>query len=307
MRLSVVVTIVDGGAALARCLGALVTQKGAPPMEVLVPFDDSFPAEPFTARFVGFTFLALGAIRTVHPITSALGQHELFDRRRAAGLAAARGELVAILEDRGVPHEDWAAAFSRLHEQHADAVIGGAIESGSDRVLNRAVFFCDFGRFQRPFRPAQSRVASDVNVCYKRAALQSVKSSWNGRYHEPIVHNRLLRAGETIFLSPEPVVEQIRDHLRLGAVCKERLAWGRLYAEIRRRWLNWPARLVLIAASPLLPAVILFRILRERVTRRTALSEVLAAVPCVLLLVCCWSVGEGLGYLLSRGGRATPV
>jgi hypothetical protein len=173
--------------------------------------------------------------------------------------------------------------------------------------LNWAVYFCDFGRYQRPFSARESRVASDVNVCYKRAALESVRPSWVGRYHEPIVHNALRQAGETLWLSPEPVVEQVRGHLRLGALCKERIAWGRLYADIRLRGVDWPERLLLMAASPLLPAAIFLRLLRERLTRRATLSAFLAAAPCVVLLVCAWSVGEAAGYWFSRAGRTRPI
>jgi len=43
VRLSVIVTVVDGGTALERCLSALDAQEGAPELEVLVPWDDSVP------------------------------------------------------------------------------------------------------------------------------------------------------------------------------------------------------------------------------------------------------------------------
>src|SRR6476660_4167368 len=108
MTLSIVVTIVDGGPALARCLEALIGQEGAPGLEILVPFDASVPVTSIpSGRFPQVTFVPLGILRTTHPATSVLGQHELFDRRRAAGLAAATGALIAMLEDRGVPRRDW--------------------------------------------------------------------------------------------------------------------------------------------------------------------------------------------------------
>jgi hypothetical protein len=305
---SVVVTIVDGGVALTRCLDALRSQKDAPAMEVLVPFDDSVPAMgPVASSFPGVRFIDLGTIRTTRPKTTGLGQHELFDRRRAAGLAAATGELVAILEDRGAPRAGWAAAFARLHRDRPHAVIGGAIENGSPRVLNRAVYFADFGRYQLPFQPRVSGFASDVNVCYKRAALEAVKSAWTGRYHEPVVHRALIRRGETIFLSPEPVVEQQRGELRLGALCQERISWGRLYGELRVRGTRWPGRLLRIASSPLVPAVVFVRLLGDRLIRRGTLLPFLAAAPYVALLVCAWSVGEATGYLVSRGDPARRV
>ena len=108
--LSVIVTVVDGGDALRRCLLALMRQRLAPPMDIVVPYDASISATVMALRpeFPGVRFLGLGRIDTERPLHSAAGQHELFDRRRAAGLAAARGDLVAMLEDRGAPGPDWA-------------------------------------------------------------------------------------------------------------------------------------------------------------------------------------------------------
>lgn len=306
MQLSVVVTVVDGGPALDRCLTALAGQRAAPAMEVLVPFDDSVSMPALPARFPHFTFLPMGHYQTRCPSTTVRGQHELFDRRRAFGLAAARGDLVAMLEDRGVPHPDWASTLARLHTELPHAAIGGAIENGSPRSLNWAVYFCDFGRYQPPFPPHPSRVASDVNVCYKAAAIRSVQSVWADRFHEPVVNNALLKNQETIFLSPDPLVEQFRDGLRLGALVRERLGWGRLYAELRLRDIGMLPRLALLVSSPLLPVVLYVRLLRGRLTRRRVLWPFLRATPGLWLLLAAWSVGEALGYLLTRADPPTP-
>jgi hypothetical protein len=307
MTLSVVVTIVDGGLALARCLEALIAQEGAPGLEILVPFDESVPARSIpTARFPQVTFVPLGLIRTAYPVTTALGQHELFDRRRAAGLAAATGTLIAMIEDRGVPRRDWAATFTRLHAELPHAAIGGAIESGSPRVLNRAVYFCDFGRYQRPFDARSSRHASDINVCYKRAAIESIAPLWRSRYHEPTVHAALLERRDAIFLSPEPVVDQVRGDLCLSIVTKEQIGWGRLYASVRVRDVPWFERVARAGASPLLPALLFFRVLSDRVRRRDVRTFWVAA-PSVVWLLCAWSIGEAIGYVFSRGDRARPA
>jgi len=180
--LSVVVTVVDGGAALERCLHALAGQRGAPPLEVLAPCDaTAAEAARVAAGVAGTRVLDLGAVPTVRDAHTAAGQHELFDRRRAAGLAAARAPLVAIVEDRGVPDPDWAAAFVRLHAGRADAVIGGAVAFGAGGTLNRAVFLCDFARYAPPFPPGPRAYVTDVNVCYKRAALERTRELWRER------------------------------------------------------------------------------------------------------------------------------
>jgi hypothetical protein len=305
MRLSVIVTIVDGGLALNRCLEALRDQTDPPEMEVLVPYDDTVSLQDVSSpQPTRITFLPLGTLRTAHGSTTALGQHELFDRRRAAGLWAATGDLIAMLEDRGVPRRDWAAQVMKVHSQLPHAVIGGAIDNGVDRLMNWAVYYCDFGRYQPPFAARASSFASDVNVSYKRAALESVKPTWAVRYHEPSVHNALRHASHTVFLTPDLVVDQMRGRLRLGALWRERVGWARLYAEIRQRDMPGPMRLLRFAAAPLLPFVLLGRMLRDRLERPATLRSFVAAVPLIIVLLSAWSLGEAIGYASNRDDPA---
>jgi hypothetical protein len=306
MLLSVVVTIVDAGPALRRCLEALVRQTGVPPLDIIVPFDDSLAGAALPRDLAGCRFLSLGTLPTAAPIGSHLGQHELFDQRRAAGLAAATGDLIAILEDRGVPAPDWAATFVRVHAARSEAAIGGAIVCGRSAALNQAVYWCDFGRYDTPFTAHESRFASDVNVCYKRDALFSVEPTWRERYHEPLVHAALIRSGYSIALSPGPVVSQIRDGLTLGSAVTERIAWGRLYGQLRNSRVTTATRVALIALAPLLPGLLLTRILRDRLRRSKDVVRALALSPLILMLVTAWSVGEALGSLASRADPATP-
>ena len=51
MTVSVIVTVVDGGATLTRCLEALAAQQHALNIEVIVPFDATIDVEPHQRRF----------------------------------------------------------------------------------------------------------------------------------------------------------------------------------------------------------------------------------------------------------------
>jgi hypothetical protein len=305
MLLSVVVTIVDGGDTLRRCLAALVAQLPEAAMEILVPYDDTVPAmDSLIAELPQVTFLDVGSLPTALPKMSAGGQHELFDRRRAAGLAQAKGELVAILEDRGVPRANWASEVRRAHSRLPDLVIGGAIENGTEGVLNWAVYFCDFGRYQRPFAEGPRAFVSDVNICYKREALERTRSLWRTRYHEPVVHDALVHSGARLILSPDLVVDQRRDHLTISGLLRERIAWGRLFATLRVREKSLASRLAMAALTPVLPVLLFLRLARMQWQKRVSRRAFLVAAPCVLLLLCAWSFGEFLGYLTGRTSRA---
>jgi len=300
MKLSVVVTIVDGGTALERCLHALTEQDRPPAMEVLVPYDRSRDEVAILAeRFGGVRFLAMGVVRTERPLRSAAGQHELFDRRRAAGLAAATGDVIAIVEDRGVPRSDWARSVVAAHRDPA-AVIGGAVENGRPNLLNRAVYYCDFGRYQLPVPEGRAPYVTDVNVAYKRSALDSTAPLWRERYHETTVHWELERRGEELRLTPTMVVDQQRDGLTLGGLVRERFWWGRLFAWTRVRHVGRGRRWVYVVMTPLLPAVMMARLVTGRIVRRREVGRLLLAGPVVAILLIAWAAGEAVGYLTGR-------
>jgi len=300
-RLSVVVTVVDAGDALERCLTALASQSAPPPFEVIIPWDASLPdAAAFERRFPEFRFLKMGMVSTARDPRSHAGQHELFDRRRAAGLRVVQGDYVAILEDRGVPRSDWAATMIHLHQVHQAAAIGGAIENGYPRLLNWAVYFCDFGRYQLPFEAGPRPYVSDVNICYRREALEQTRDLWAERYHETTVHWALIRAGQALWLCPESVVDQHRGELRLPALVKERRDWGRLFAYTRARECRWPRRILLALGTAVLPLVLIARHTLARVRKRRTLVEFIEAAPVIVLLLVAWSYGEFQGYLTSE-------
>jgi hypothetical protein len=296
---SIIVTIIDGGDVLRRCLSALSTQEDAPPLEILVPYDASIAETGrMAASFPGARFLDLGEIRTDRPVGSAAGQHELYDRRRAAGLAAATGGLVAIIEDRGVPRLSWARNLVRQHEQPY-GVIGGAIECAPGNLLNWAFYICDFGRYGLPLESGPATWVSDINVSYKRRIIEDTRDLWKERFREPVVHWALLNRGETLYLSSEIVVDHARPETTLRALLPERFHWGRLFGHIRAMHLSGPRRLSYAAAAPLLPPLLLLRHGRTQLAKGN-LRRFLKALPLAAILIAAWTTGEVWGYVTNR-------
>jgi hypothetical protein len=298
--LSVVLTIIDGGETLRRSLHALTHQEDAPPLEILVPWDASVPdVEDLRHAYSEVRFLEMGAIELTRSIHTAAGQHELYDRRRAAGLSKAQGKIVAILEDRGVPRADWARNVLRLHEQSYD-VIGGAIECAPCGLLNWAFYVCDFGRYGLPFEGGTASWISDVNVSYKRSVIEGTKDLWKERFHEPIVHWALLERGSTLYLSPEMVVEHSRRPISLPALIPERFHWGRLFGSIRASHVSTARRAAYAALSPLLPLLLLARHGRTQ-HRKGRSGRYMRATPAILVFLIAWSAGEMVAYLTPPG------
>jgi hypothetical protein len=178
-------------------------------------------------------------------------------------------------------------------------VIGGAVENGIDRLANWAVYFCDFSRYQRPFEPGPRDYVTDVNVSYKRRALEMTRSLWSERYHETTVHWALLEEGEILFLTPELVVEQRRTVTAPIDLLSERLHWGRLFAHTRAEGSAFK-RLAYLGASPLIPFVMFARSAREQWNKRVHFIRFLETAPAVGGLLVTWAAGEAVGYITGR-------
>lgn len=298
--LSVVITAIDGGDVLRRFLDALSNQVGAPDMELLLPFDATMPGlDRMAAEYPHVRFIDMGAVTTVRPVSTAAGQHELMDRRRAAALHQARGTLIAILEDRAPPRPNWAATMTRLHSELPHGAIGGAIECAPTDLLNWAFWACDFSRYGLPFDSGPRSWISDVNVCYKRRCIDMTREIWHERFNEAKVHWTLSERGETLFLTNEVVVDYHAPYRSLLGVLPERFGWGRLFGYVRAAHVGPLRRFGYILAGPAIPFVLFLR--HRRVQRSLGHGKRFrAAARFMFPLLVAWTTGEVWGYITRR-------
>jgi hypothetical protein len=319
MILSVVIVIASDtvrrpahGGYLRGCLRGLREQRDAPALEIVVPHLPGLDGLAALVReFPEVRFLEAVDLPRL-PDGPYRDHHDVL---RTRGIRVTTGPLVALLEDHEVPDAHWAARLVSAHMASGHAAVGGAVENGVDRPLNRAVCLCDFARYLNPVPAGPSPVASDVNVAYKRPALDDVSSSWRRRFDERNVHAALIARGHTLALSPEVIVYQRRAGLRAAEALVERFTWGRSYAATRAA--TWPrARCLLYAAATgALPAVLVARIVTTVVARGRLTLKILAALPWTGVLAIAWSLGECAGYamrdrspsLLAAGTNAGAV
>ncbi len=298
--LSVVVRVVGGGVALRRCLERLIPQIHNQPIEVVVPYDSTLGTmAEFRRDFPQVRFVDMGVART-HARAGALGAaHELYDLRTSRGLLEASGNVVALVEDYGAPAPDWCAQVLTAHAL-PHGVIGGAVEHEGHGPLNWAVFLLDFGRYQRPLLEGPAHYLTDVNVSYKRDALELVKSVWAERYNEVTTHWALADRGVMLWLRPQMVVGEDRGRLAFAALLRERVAWGRLFGATRARQLSTPARLMFVLCSPILPFVLVSRLLGRVFRGRRNRANFVLVLPYVAVVTVAWCIGECLGYITGR-------
>lgn len=297
LELTVVLTVVSGKRAVRENLEALTPQIDFESAEIIVPFDKwSLDVGSLSSDFPKVHFHLIEDLGLASSYDISAHEHRLYDRRRAVGLQLSRGQIVAMIEDNARPARDWVRQILASHEQPYE-VIGGAVENGIERPLNRALYYCDFGRYGRPFQSGEVSYASDVNLAYKREALMAIQSVWHGAYHETTVHWTLQSLGKKIFLDNRPVVYQMRTSLMFRQALIERVAWGRVFAETRAGRLSTLRRFLFAAGSLLLPGPMSARVYKHMKRQGQPNGTIFSTLPVVFVLLIGWSVGELLGYV----------
>jgi Glycosyl transferase family 2 len=282
---------------LKSCLDALAHQGNSPSMEVIVPYhEDVDGIEDLARTHPDVTFMRVTGVSIA---SRKGGGREHHDVLRACGLRAAKGEIIALLEDHARPDTNWATNVVAAHRQNC-AAVGGAIENGIDRPLNWAVYYCDFGKYQNPLPPGESSYASDANTSYKRQALDQVRPTWQPSFREVVVNGALIARGEKVILRPEVVIYQNRRGLDFSFALRERFIWGLSYAATRSALMSNARRLVFSVLALGLPIILLLRMGRTAWSRRVHFAKFICALPIIVALLISWSFGESVGYVAHR-------
>ncbi|MGE5262797.1 MAG: hypothetical protein ACM3S0_05410 [Acidobacteriota bacterium] len=273
------------------------------PLEVIVPFDSTVDGIAELEReFPQVLFVNMGDVGGVEPGAS-IAPHSLLDLRTTIGLSKAKGEVLALLEDYGVPDADWCRQLLQAHQLYPHGVIGGAVEHSGKGLLNWAVYLLDFGRYQLPLREGPSNYLTDVNVSYKRSALESVREIWSKRYNEVQVHWALGAKGVVLWQRPQAVVREDRGDLSFREILAERFAWGRVFGYMRTQQVSSARRFVYILAMPSIPLVVIARIVFKVIRSGRNLKWLLWSFPLIAVFSIFWCLGELAGYL--TGGESS--
>jgi hypothetical protein len=288
--ISVVVVSLAGRAEVARCLEALSRQNVPGEVEIIVPCDAAHSGIPaLAARFSGVLFPRLEGRRTPAEV-------------RTAGVTLSRAPVVALTEDHCLPEPDWCSEILAAHNS-AHAAVGGAVEKQApDTALNWSLFFADYLRYMNPLRGGPTVHLTDGNVSYKRAALNAVAAVWSTEFHENLVHGALRSHGYSLWLCPRAVVRQKRE-FRLATAIWDRYAFARLFASTRVENAPVSRRLFFAATTPLLPFLLIGRILMQIVDKRRCAAEFLRCFPHLVLITSVWAWGELVGYVTGQPER----
>lgn len=225
---------------------------------------------------------------------------------RAFGMLRAKGEIVAITEDHCIAPPDWYMQILRAHEQDCQAA-GGAIENAAtERIIDWAVFFCEYLRYMNPIHEGMTWDIPGNNASYKRPALEAMHDLLVGGYWEGFWHARLKERNLPMYSSPAMIILHKKNFGFLEFL-SQRYHYGRSYAGMRNEICTPAKRLFYILFSPLLPPLLVYRMARLSFAKKRFEKELIRSIPFLLIFSCFWALGEWMGYVFGPGDSLAKV
>jgi len=294
-RLSIVTASGAGGEFLFRCLVSVVGQAREHGAEVIVVDRCGAATRERVAR--------------EHPdvklLAPDLGHRPSVPELRRVGAEAARGEILAILEEHCVVADDWVATI--LGEfGPGDAAIGGPIlDSDFRRLRDWVVYFCEYHNYMPPWEPGDRYALNGADIAYDRAKLMAHHDVLDTGWWEAALHPLL--AGDGRFRAVPAMGARHTGPFDYLYYLRQRYLLSRVWGGTRRDRVGVGARAVHVLVAPLLPLLLLARIAGRVFGQRHRRGRFVATVPPLLPALVAYAVGETLGYLFGIGDALEEV
>ncbi|MDQ2870711.1 MAG: glycosyltransferase family 2 protein [Acidobacteriota bacterium] len=291
-EISVVIPAVNSLALLRRTLAALAKQPRPEALEI-VAVDRLPPADSDALR------------RQFPEVRIVPGSGLTIPRMRAAGIRAARGPIVAILEDHMEVARTWQEAILLGHAGGA-AAVWGSVTNGCFSAVDWAAFFTEYSEHMTPVAEESAPGPPGNNVSYKRAAIEACGDAFFSGGWETFVPTAFARRG----LLARCVAGAEAVHAKPFSVShfvSQRWHISRSYAGMRAKGLSWPRRIVSAAAAPLLLPLRAWRIVRSVARRRETRPALPQSLPWIVAFLAVRAAGDAAGYVLGEGGSTLKV
>ena len=286
-KLSVIVVCLNPPDVREKCLDVLANQMDSSDTEILVVGRSVKDEQNGGGRSSSIRWLSA-------PVESTVPQ------MRTYAILQSRGEIVALLEDDCVVSESWMSDVMKAHAGE-DKIIGGAIAAGNyPRLLDWAVYFCEYARFMPPFSGLQSALPGN-NVSYKRTALPSLNPT--DGFYEVFFHDQWLNSGGRLVANPNMEVTNV-NHWSVRHITSIPFHHGRAFAGMRSSQFSLWRKGVYSLLSLALPTLKLYRLAVVVYNRRKYRSQFIFSLPLTAIFLASWSIGEMIGYAAGTGRSA---
>lgn len=229
---------------------------------------------------------------------------------KCLGIRAATASVVVFAEDHAFPEPGWAKALIEAHRGCWSVVGPVVLHAEPGNLISWADVLIGYGRWLPGAKKGEVEFLPGHNSAYKRSVLLEYGSDLPGMLDaETVLHWDLRRKGHRLYLEPAARIAHM-SFGRLRPWTKAQCYGGRLFASQRAQDWSLPKRLFYLAASPLIPAVRLGRVIRlwgSPQRPNLSLVKVLPALAFGLLLD---GVGQACGYAFGTGDtveRMTPL
>jgi glycosyltransferase involved in cell wall biosynthesis len=294
--ISVVIASVNGLSCIAECLEALTHQRGDIRYEVLVVDRCGQETRDEIRRRFSPPEIRLIEVEGCLSIP----------RLRAIGIAAAKGRLIAMLEDHCNVPPVWFEAIQRAHEAGYQA-IGSAVENGSvERLIDWAVFFCEYSPFMPPIPTGVVPDIAGNCAVYDRLVLDRLASELSEEVWESFLHQRMKEEGVSFYCNPDMTVSH-KKKFGFAYFMSQRYHYSRSFAAMRLKASPAWRRALYACATPALPFLLLGRMTATVWRKNRQRKEFLLAIPLISLFLASWAWGEAVGALLGPGNSLARV
>jgi glycosyltransferase involved in cell wall biosynthesis len=221
---SVIVCTHDGERTLPECLERLSTLI-YPNFEVIVVDDGSTDGSPDIAR--------------AHGVNLVQTEHRGLSFARNAGVAQARGEIVAFLDDDAYPDADWLRYVATSLLANAHAGMGGPnIPPEDDGLVAECVAAAPGAPIHVLISDREAEHVPGCNMAFRKSALEEI-GGFDERFRvagdDVDVCWRLQESGRTLGFSAGAVVmHRRRDSVR--RYLKQQYGYGKAEALLERKW-----------------------------------------------------------------------
>lgn len=292
--LSVVLATPGPVSMIAATLNALRAQTLRSRIELIliVESKERLGLDPSMAEgFCNLQIIEVGKIRTVA-------------HADAQGVLAASAPIVAFAEDHAFPEPGWAAALIEAHRGPWAAVGPTIFNANPDTALSRADLFLAYGPWLDPALCGERSHLPGHNSSYKRDILLK----YGQRLEEMLEAETLIQwdmrsKGLRLYHSSEARTRHTNFSL-VPPFMNACYACGRSFGAARALHWNLVNRAIFTVASPLIPAVRLFRILRDVQASPTQRQSLRGALPALIFGLLLDGLGQMLGYALGPGDSA---
>jgi hypothetical protein len=284
-ELSVVIAAVDAERSILKSIEAVERSCAGVSAEWVV-IDAS---NDRTADLVGARFPSARLVR--------LPPGTLTPRLWVEGARSTTGRVVAFTTGHCAPSEPWARSLLEAIQEGATGAGGPLALADDTGPVDWAVFYLRYSAFLSETL-GNGRVDSDIagdNAVYRRDALDRHSALTDDGFWEVDFHRAVRRDGGWIAASPRAVA-YFGPSFPIGTILHHRFAHG-LHFGASRVHSGEVSRWRIGAASPLVPAVLLARIVRRVLPLAEHRMRLLAGLPVLFVLAGAWALGEAVGAM----------